>query len=153
MSRSRHLALSLPALVALALAVAAGAADAQLKRAYFSNTPTSGGIRYDRSDFQAMPAEVTTFDLEKDKDVFFYVILDTAEPVKVSGVLKDPNGRQHAKFDRDVARYGRPVTSQNFWRSVNWRWSTERMQDKRGQWHLELMVNGKPTGSHAFTLK
>ena len=109
MNRSRRLARSLPTLVVLAIAVATGLADAQLKRAYFSNTPTSGGIRYGRSDFEAMPAEVTTFDLEKDKDVFFYVILDTAEPVKVSGVLKDPNGRQHAKFDRDVERYGRPV--------------------------------------------
>jgi hypothetical protein len=153
MSRAHRLALSLPALVALAIAIAAGAADAQLKRAYFSNTPTSGGIRYGRSDFEAMPAEVKTFDLEKDKDVFLYVILDTADPVKVSGVLKDPNGRQHAKFDRDVDRYGRAVTGQTFWRSVNWRWSTERMRDKRGQWHLELTVNDKPAGSYAFTLK
>lgn len=153
MSRRRRIALCLSMLVALAIAAHAGVAHAQLKRAYFSNTPTSGGIRYGRSDFEAMPSEVKAFDPEKDKDVFFYVILDTAEPVKVSGVLRDPSGRQHAKFDRDVEKYGRPVTSPNFWRSAHWRWSTERMKDRPGQWNLELMVNGKPAGSHAFTLK
>ena len=100
-----------------------------------------------------MPAEVKAFDREKDKTVFLYAILDTAEPVKLRGVLKDPSGRQHAKVDRDVERYGRPVTSQNFWRSVNWRWSTERMRDKPGDWTLELQVNDKPAGSYTFTLK
>ena len=153
MARSRRFAACAVATVALALVIAAGEAEAQLKRAYFSNTPTSGGIRYGRSDFQAMPAEVKAFDREKDKTVFLYVILDTAEPVKLRGVLKDPSGRRHAKVDRDVERYGRAVTSQNFWRSVNWRWSTERMRDKPGDWTLELQVNDKPAGSYTFTLK
>jgi hypothetical protein len=137
----------------LALVVAAGEAEAQLKRAYFSNTPTSGGIRYGQSDFQAMPAEVKAFDHEKDQAVFLYVILDTPQPVKLRGALKDPSGRQHARVDRDVEQYGRPVTSQTFWRSVNWRWSTDRMRGKPGNWTLELLVNEKPAGSYTFTLK
>ena len=153
MNRTRRLAATLLAPVALVLAIAVGEAEAQLKRAYFSNTPTSGGIRYGRSDFESMPAEVKTFDPEKDKSVYLYVILDTADPVKLHGVLKDPAGRQHAKFDRDVERYGRPVTSQTFWRSVNWHWSTERMRSKHGEWTLDLLVNDKPAGSYAFTIK
>lgn len=153
MDRTRRLAATLLAPAALVLAIAAGAVEAQLKRAYFSNTGTSGGIRYGRSDFEAMPAEIKAFDPEKDKSVFLYVILDTPEPVKLHGVLKDPSGRQHAKFDRDVERYRRPVTGQTFWRSVNWRWSTDRMRDKHGEWTLDLLVNDKPAGSYAFTIK
>ena len=156
MGRTRRLAatiLATLATVALGLAIPDGEAEAQLKRAYFSNTPTSGGIRYGKSDFEAMPAEVKAFDPAKDKTVFLYVILDTGEPVKLQGVLKDPSGHQHAKLDRDVERYGRPVTSQTFWRSVNWRWSTDRMRDKRGEWTLDLLVNEKPAGSYAFTIK
>jgi hypothetical protein len=136
-----------------ALVITTGEAEAQLKRAYFSNTQTSGGIRYGQSDFEAMPAEVKAFDHEKDKLVFLYVILDTPQPVKLRGALKDPSGRQHARVDRDVEQYGRPVTSQTFWRAVNWRWSTDRMRGKPGTWTLELLVNEKPAGSYTFTLK
>ena len=153
MDRTRRFVASLLAPAALAFAIAGGEAEAQLKRAYFSNTATSGGIRYGSSDFEAMPAEVKAFDPAKDKTVYLYVILDTADPVKLRGVLKDPSGRQHAKFDRDVERYGRPVTSQTFWRSVNWRWSTDRMHDKHGEWTLDLLVNEKPAGSYSFTMK
>jgi len=153
MGPTRRLAATVLATATLALAIAAPEAEAQLKRAYFSNTPTSGGIRYGQSDFQAMPAEVKSFDPDKDKAVFLYVILDTPQPVKLNGVLKDPSGRQYAKLDRAVEQYGRPVTSQTFWRSVNWRWSTDRMLGKRGDWTLELLVNEKPAGSYTFTIK
>ena len=70
MGQSRRFAGCIGATLALAFAVSAGAAEAQLKRAYFSNTPTSGGVRYGQSDFQAMPAEVKAFDHETDKTVF-----------------------------------------------------------------------------------
>ena len=153
MHRSRRFATTVVIPAGLALLAAAGKAEAQLKRAYVSNTPTSGGIRYGQSDFQAMPAEVKVLDHEKDKAVFFYVILDTPQPVKLRRAFKDPSGRQHTRVDRDVDQYGRAVTSQNFWRSINWRWSTNRMRGKPGTWTLDLGVNDKPAGPYSFTLK
>lgn len=126
---------------------------AQVRRAFFSNVVPGGGIRYDQNDFQALPAEVKTFDPGKDQNVVFIVVLTTPEPTRLQAVLKNPDGKRHAGFDQTLARWGRVVTSQNFWRSFHWRWPTDRMAGKSGAWTLELTVDDKPAGTYTFTLK
>ena len=141
-------------LTLVASALPAPPADADLKRAFFSNTQAAEGRRYTQSDYQALPGAQDAFDPEKDQQVYFYVVLNSPDPVKVRGVVKNPAGETHLRFQRDAPQIARGgVTSANYWRWLDWRWPTEKMRGKAGKWVVELELDGKPAGSYAFTMK